>query len=137
MPRFAAHLTATTVLSATFWLRLAEFIQDDMEESPEGEYVEEEVAGSGATVSPETPEALGQGADYSRRSARASARKPRAVRAPMSASPTIPSPGPDLGSPPGTGRRGKRSHAQASTAAPRNTRPRLSYGASLFCTQIS
>ncbi len=112
-------------------MRLAGCMQDELEDSPGGEYVQEEAGRSGAMVSPETPETLGHGADHSRRG-RASARKPSvASRAPMSASPTIPSPGLELGSP-GTGGRAKRParHAPASTAA-RNTRARLSHGVTL------
>lgn len=107
-------------------------VQADSEESPGGQTGQHWEVSLSVTVSPETPEALQGVGDHSRRSARASARKPRAMRAPMSASPTIPGPGPSLASP-GSGARSKRSslQMQPSTAAPRNTRPRLTHGAAL------
>jgi len=108
------------------WSGLA---QADLEESPGSDAAQESRGASGAgTVSPETPEAL-QGMEHSRRSARASARKPIAVRAPMSASPTIPGPMRDLSSPGGSSGRGKRKAQAPPPTAARSNRPRLSHGA--------
>lgn len=112
------------------WKGLA---QADLEESPGSDAAQARRGNSGGAgaVSPETPEAL-QGMEHSRRSARASARKPVAVRAPMSASPTIPGPMRDLSqlsSGGGSSGRGKRKAQAAPCTAARTNRPRLSHGA--------
>jgi hypothetical protein len=97
--------------------------QDEPEDSPERAREMANRFAQTSTPSPDTPQAL-HSQNMSRRSGRASTRKPKAVRAPMSSSPTIHSPQPVLSSPSGSGGRGRKRGRQPNntSALPRAAR---------------